>query len=151
MNVTKNESKDRQLHIEDYLQMVSAEQKEYAEVSAHSRITENNDIITDFQTDELLEQILQPDNLNKAYKKVKSNKGAGGIDGMSVDELLTFLKDNQKLLVQKLKDGKYKPNPVRRVEIPKETKGETRKLGVPTVVDRVFQQAIAQVLSQIYC
>jgi group II intron reverse transcriptase/maturase len=81
---------------------------------------------------------------------VKSNKGAGGVDGMSVDELLTFLKDNQKKLVQKLKDGKYKPNPVRRVEIPKETKGETRKLGVPTVVDRVFQQAITQVLSPIY-
>jgi len=150
MNVTKSEIKDRQLHIEDYLQMVSAEQKEYAEVSAHSKITENNDIITDFQTDELLEQILQSDNLNKAYKKVKSNKGAGGVDGMSVDELLTFLKDNQKKLVQKLKDGKYKPNPVRRVEIPKETKGETRKLGVPTVVDRVFQQAITQVLSPIY-
>ena len=150
MNVTKNEIKDRQLHIEDYLQMVSAEQKEYAEVSARSRITENNDIITDFQTDELLEQILQSDNLNKAYKKVKSNKGACGVDGMSVDELLTFLKDNQKQLVQKLKDGKYKPNPVRRVEIPKETKGETRKLGVPTVVDRVFQQSITQVLSPIY-
>ena len=150
MNVTKNESKDRQLHIEDYLQMVSAEQKEYAEVSAHSRITENNDIITEFQTDKLLEQILQSDNLNKAYKKVKSNKGAGGVDGMSVDELLTFLKNNQKLLVQKLKAGKYKPNPVRRVEIPKETKGETRKLGVPTVTDRVFQQAITQVLSPIY-
>jgi len=150
MNVTKNEIKDRQLHIEDYLQMVSAEQKEYAEVSAHSRITENNDIITDLQTDSLLDVILQSDNLNKAYKKVKSNKGAGGVDGMSVDELLLFLKDNQKQLVQKLKDGKYKPNPVRRVEIPKETKGETRKLGVPTVVDRVFQQAITQVLSPIY-
>jgi len=150
MNVTKNGIKDRQLHIEDYLQMVSAEQKEYAEVSARSRITENNDIITDFQTDKLLEQILQSDNLNKAYKKVKSNKGAGGVDGMGVDELLTFLKDNQKLLIQKLKDGKYKPNPVRRVEIPKETKGETRKLGVPTVVDRVFQQAITQVLSPMY-
>jgi len=150
MNVTKNESKDRQLHNGGYLQMVSAEQKEYAEVSAHSRITENNDIITDFQTDKLMEQILQSDNLNKAYKKVKSNKGAGGVDGMSVDELLMFLKDNQKQLVQKLKDGKYKPNPVRRVEIPKETKGEYRKLGVPTVVDRVFQQAITQVLSPIY-
>src|SRR5690554_3211677 len=150
MNVTKNEIKDRQLHIEDYLQMVSAEQKEYAEVSAHSRITENNDIITEFQTDKLLEQILQSDNLNKAYKKVKSNKGAGGVDGMSVDELLTFLKDNQKKLIQKLKDGKYKPNPVRRVEIPKETKGKIRKLGISTVVDRVFQQAITQVLSPIY-
>ena len=109
MNVTKNEIKDRQLHIEDYLQRVSVEQKEYAEVSAHSRIAENNDIIIDFQTDELMEQILQSENLNKAYKKVKSNKGAGGVDGMRVDELLTFLKDNQKQLIQKLKDGKYKP------------------------------------------
>ena len=150
MNVTKNELKDRQLHKEGYLQRVSAEQKEYAEASTHSRITENNHTITDFQTDELLEQILQPENLNKAYKKVKSNKGAGGVDGMSVDELLTFLKDNKKQLIQKLKDGKYKPTPVRRVEIPKETKGEVRKLGVPTVVDRVFQQAMAQVLSPIY-
>ena len=150
MNVTKDGFKNRQLHIEDYLQMVYAEQKEYAEVFAHQRITENNDIITDFQTDNLMEQILHKDNLNKAYKKVKSNKGAGGIDGMSVDELLGFLKDNQKHLIQQIKDGKYKPNPVRRVEIPKETKGEFRKLGVPTVVDRVFQQAITQVLSPIY-
>ena len=150
MNVTKNECKDRQLHNEDYLQMVSAEQKEYAEVSACSRITENNDIITDFQTDKLMEQILQSDNLNKAYKKVKSNKGAGGVDEMSVDELLTFLKANQKQLVQKLRDGQYKPNPVRRVEIPKETRGKFRKLGVPTVVDRVFQQAITQVLTPMY-
>ena len=64
MNVTKDGFKDRQLHIEDYLQMVSAEQKEYAEVSAHQRIAENNDIITDFQTDKLMEKILsnpQPD------------------------------------------------------------------------------------------
>ena len=150
MNVTKDGFKDRQLHIEDYLQKVSAEQKEYAEVSAHQRIAENNDIITDFQTDNLMERILHKDNLNKAYKKVKSNKGAGGIDGMSVDELPGFLKDNQRHLIQQIKDGKYKPNPVRRVEIPKETKGEFRKLGVPTVVDRVFQQAITQVLSPIY-
>lgn len=150
MNVTNDGFKDRQLHIEDYLQMVSAERKEYAEVSAYQRITENNDIITDFQTDKLMEKILQVDNLNKAYKKVKSNKGACGVDGMNVDELLPFLKDKQKQLVQMLKDGKYKPNPVRRVEIPKEIKGEFRKLGVPTVVDRVFQQAITQVLSPIY-
>ena len=150
MNVTNDGFKDRQLHIEDYLQMVSAEQKEYAEVSAHQRIAENNRIITDLQMDGLLEQILQTDNLNTAYKKVKSNKGAGGVDGMSVDELLPFLRNNQKQLIQKLRDGKYKPNPVRRVEIPKETKGEFRKLGVPTAVDRVFQQAITQVLTPIY-
>ena len=150
MNVTNDRVKDRQLHIEDYLQMVSAESKEYAEVSACRRIAENNRIITDFQTDRLMEKILQPTNLNNAYKRVKSNKGAGGVDGMNVDELLPFLRDNQKQLIQQLKDGKYKSNPVRRVEIPKETKGETRKLGVPTVVDRVFQQAITQVLSPVY-
>ena len=104
--------------------MVSAEQKEYAEVSAHQRIAENNDIITDFQTDKLMEKILSNDNLNQAYKKVKSNKGAGGVDGMNVDELLSFLRDNGTQLKQQLMEGKYKPNPVRRVEIPKETKGE---------------------------
>ena len=99
MKVTKDGIKDRQIHIEDYLQMVSTEQKEYAEVSAHTRIAENNSIITDISdgtkgsTDELMEKILQSDNLNKAYKKVKSNKGAGGIDGMSVDELLGFLEE----------------------------------------------------------
>ena len=131
MNVTNDRFKDRQLHIEDYLQMVSAEQKEYAEVSAW------------------LEKILQPANLNNAYKKVKSNKGAGGVDGMSVDELLPFLRDNQEQLIQQLKDGKYKPNPVRRVEIPKETKGGFRKLGVPAVAGRVFQQAVTQVLSPV--
>jgi Retron-type reverse transcriptase len=150
MNVTKDGFKDRQLHIEDYLQVVSAEQKEHAEVSVHQRIAENNDIITNFHTDGLLERILHRDNLNNAYKKVKSNKGAGGVDGMSVDELLTYLKDNQKQLIQKIRDGKYKPNPVRRVEIPKEEKGKVRELGIPTVVDRVIQQAITQVLSPIF-
>ena len=69
MNVTKDGFKNRQLHIEDYLQMVSAEQKEYAEVSAHQRITENNDIITDFQTDNLMEQILHKDNLTEKITK----------------------------------------------------------------------------------
>lgn len=156
MNVTKDGYKDRQLHNEGYPQKVSGEQKEYAETSAHTRIAENNDIITNFSegtigsADNLLERILQKDNLNAAYKKVKSNKGAGGVDGMSVDELLTFLRDNQEQLIQEIRNGRYKPNPVRRVEIPKETKGEFRKLGVPTVVDRVIQQAITQVLTPIY-
>jgi len=150
VKVTNDGLKDRQLHIEGYLQMVSAEQKEYAEVSAHQKIIENNDIIADFQMNKLMEKILQAGNLNDAYKKVKSNKGTGGVDGMEVAELLLYLKDNGKQLIQRLKDGKYKPNPVRRVEIPKETKGEYRKLGVPTVVDRVFQQEITQVLTPIY-
>lgn len=114
------------------------------------KITETNVISRCVRTDKLLELILRSENLNQAYLKVKSNKGAGGVDGMKIDELLSFLKDNRESLIQKLKEGKYKPNPVRRVEIPKETKGDFRKLGVPTVVDRVIQQAITQVLSPLY-
>jgi len=150
MNVTKDGFKDRQLHMDDYLQMVSAEQREYAEVSVYQRITENNDTITDFWTDNLLELILRKDNLNKAYKRVKSNRGKGGIDGMQVDELLPYLRENQRELIQKIRSGKYKPNPVRRVEIPKEEKGKVRMLGIPTVVDRVIQQAIAQELTPLF-
>ena len=150
MNVTESRFKNRQLHMEDYLQMLSAEQKEYAEVFDYSKITEKSGIITDYWTNNLLDLILRKDNLNKAYKQVKSNKGAGGIDGMQVDELLPYLRENQDTLIQEIRIGKYRPNPVRRVEIPKETKGEVRKLGVPTVVDRVIQQAITQELTPIY-
>ncbi|MEE3496847.1 MAG: group II intron reverse transcriptase/maturase [Butyrivibrio sp.] len=150
MNVTESRFKNRQLHMEDYLQMVSAEQKEYAEVFDYSKITEKSGAITNYWTDNLLDLILRKDNLNKAYKRVKANKGKGGIDGMQVDELLPYLRENQETLIQEIKGGKYKPNPVRRVEIPKETKGEFRKLGVPTVVDRVIQQAITQELTPIY-
>ena len=150
MNVTESGFKNRQLHMEDYLQMVSAEQKEYAEVFDYSKIAEKSGVITDYWTNNLLDLILRKDNLNEAYKQVKRNKGKGGIDGMQVDELLPFLRENQETLIQEIREGRYKPNPVRRVEIPKEAKGEFRKLGVPTVVDRVIQQAIAQELSPIY-
>ena len=150
MNITKYGEENRKLQKEGYLQRVFAEQKEYAEVLIHTKITENNHVIADYQDTGLLEQILQKDNLNKAYKKVKSNKGAGGVDKMSVDELLTYLRNNKENLIEQIRDGKYKPNPVRRVEIPKEEKGKVRELGIPTVVDRVIQQGITQVLSPIY-
>ena len=150
MKATESGFNNRQLHIEDYLQMASAEQKEYAEVLDHSKIAEKSGVITDYWTENLLELILRKDNLNKAYKQVKSNKGSGGIDGMQIDELLPYLRKNQETLIREIREGKYKPNPVRRVEIPKETKGEYRKLGVPTVVDRVIQQAITQELTPIY-
>lgn len=135
---------------EGYPQIVSAEQKGYVEAYTSSRITENNIINTDLSTEGLLEKILDRNNLNNAFRKVKSNKGAGGVDGMGVDELLQYLKDNKDNLVQSIRDGKYHPNPVRRVEIPKEEKGKVRKLGIPTVVDRVIQQAITQVLTPIF-
>jgi len=150
MNVTENGIKYSQPQKEGYLQKISAEQERYAEVYAPSRITENNITNTDLSAEGMLEEILDKDNMNKAFKRVKSNKGAGGIDGMEVDELLRHLKENGQQLTQAIKDGKYRPNPVRRVEIPKEEKGKIRKLGIPTVVDRVVQQAIAQVLSPIF-
>ena len=147
---TRHGIKYRQLHMEDYLREIPAEQGKVTGVYAHEWITGNPDTNTDFWTDNLLDTILRSDNLNAAYKKVKSNQGAGGIDGMQVDELLPYLRDHQAELVERLRRGKYKPNPVRRVEIPKEEKGKVRKLGVPTVVDRVIQQAIAQELTPIY-
>ena len=99
--------------------------------------------------DGLLEFILSPANLNAAYKKVKSNKGSGGIDGMSTEGLLPYLREHGPELVASLREGTYKPNPVRRVEIPK-ANGKKRGLGIPTVVDRVVQQAISQVLEVLY-
>lgn len=146
---TKDGFKDRQLHIEDYLCEIPAERGREAGVSVYQRIAGDDDIITDFWTNNLLELITRKENLNKAYLQVKRNKGAGGIDGMQVDELLPYLRGHQSELIQQLREGKYKPNPVRRVEIPKEG-GKTRKLGIPTVVDRVVQQAIAQELTPLY-
>ena len=97
----------------------------------------------------LLERILDRNNLNLAYKRVKSNKGSHGADGMKVDELLSFLKQNGEAIKQKLLEGTYRPTPVRRVEIPKPD-GGVRLLGIPTVLDRWIQQAISQVLSPIF-
>ena len=82
----------------------------------------------DFWTDNLLDTILRSDNLNGAYKRVKANRGSSGIDGMQVDEFLPYLRDHRDELVRQLRDGKYKPNPVRRVEIPKEEKGKVQKV-----------------------
>jgi group II intron reverse transcriptase/maturase len=97
----------------------------------------------------LLEKILEPGNLNLAYKRVKANKGSHGVDGMAVGELLYYLKQNGELIRQAVLKGTYCPKPVRRVEIPK-SDGGIRLLGIPTVLDRVIQQAIAQVLSPIF-
>ena len=97
----------------------------------------------------MLEEITARDNLNKAFKKVRQNRGAGGVDRMEVDELLPYLKAHGEEIRRSILDGSYRPNPVRRVEIPKEN-GKTRGLGIPTAVDRVIQQAIAQVLTPVY-
>lgn len=127
----------------------SAEHEGYDGAPTETRITENNTTNADRVKKGLLEDILSADNLNKAYKRVKSNKGAHGVDGMEVEHLLQYLKDNGDELTKSILDGNYRPNPVRRVEIPKDN-GKMRKLGIPTAVDRIVQQAIAQRLSPMF-
>jgi RNA-directed DNA polymerase len=112
-------------------------------------ITENNLTDTDRLGYGMLEYILSPSNLNAAYLRVKRNKGAGGVDKMEVESLKDYLVANKDELVTLILRGKYRPNPVRRVEIPKDN-GQKRQLGIPTVVDRVVQQAIAQALMPLY-
>ena len=141
--------KHRQPQDGGYPQKVSAEQRGYAEACGPRKIAETDITNANQQTEGLLELILAKENLNRAYKQVKRNKGAGGIDGMQVDELLPYLRENREKFLQNLRDGKYRPKPVRRVEIPKEN-GKTRKLGIPTVMDRLVQQAIGQVLTPIF-
>ncbi|MHC1731037.1 MAG: group II intron reverse transcriptase/maturase [Bacteroidales bacterium] len=114
------------------------------------RITENNLTSNNHHTGNgLLEQILSPMNLNAAYKQVRRNKGSGGVDRMDVGSLKDYLVREKEELITSIERGQYRPNPVRRVEIPKEN-GKRRELGIPTVVDRVIQQSIAQQLSLLY-
>ena len=97
-----------------------------------------------------MEKICEPANLNRAYKRVKANKGAAGVDGMSVDKLYTWIVEHKRSLIESLLTGSYQPQPVRGVEIPKPGhKKEIRKLGIPSVVDRLIQQAIHQILEPI--
>jgi len=97
----------------------------------------------------LMDMILSRENLNRAYKKVVSNKGASGVDKMTVEELGKYIKENREKIVKSLRDRKYFPQPVRRVYIPK-SNGKQRPLGIPTALDRTIQQAIAQPISDIY-
>ena len=100
-------------------------------------------------TRSLMEQIVSKDNLNAAYLQVVRNKGAAGVDGMTVEELGAYLAENGENIRKQLRTRKYKPQPVRRVEIPKPD-GGTRNLGIPTVVDRFVQQAVTDVLKPIF-
>jgi len=97
----------------------------------------------------LMEVILRDENLDEAIKRVKSNKGVAGVDKMTVDEIDEYFKANKETVKKQILEKKYKPQPVKRVYIPK-SNGKKRPLGIPTVVDRVIQQAMAQILSKIY-
>jgi len=150
MKDTPRSGEYRQLHIEDLLNEDRQEAEGRAEVYSKAAMSEKEgDGATEKAGQDLLERILETDNMNAAYKQVKRNKGSHGIDGMTVEELFTYLKEHGEKLKETILMGKYKPQAVRRVEIPK-PEGGVRLLGIPTVVDRVIQQATAQVLTPIY-
>ena len=111
-----------------------------------SRVSTNGRRSNDMK---LMEVILRDENLDEAIKRVKSNKGVAGVDKMTVDEIDEYFKANKETIKKQILEKKYKPQPVKRVYISKPN-GKKRPLGIPTVVDRVIQQAVAQELSRIY-
>ncbi len=140
---------EKQKTTESCPQRNSAERERYEGAPTLIGIVGDELVEVQLTSDRMLEYILTPDNLNRAYRQVKANKGSGGIDRMEVDRLLPYLREHKDELIESLLGGGYRPNPVRRVEIPKDG-GKTRQPGIPTVVDRVIQQSISQVLSLVY-
>ena len=149
MKDTKNYDDSRKLHKEDYSQETKVELEDNEKVPNNlltSEMKENDRNVCDGM---LLEKILDKSNMNKAYENVKRNKGSHGIDGLTLDMLLEYLKEHGGKLREDILGGSYSPKAVRRVEIDKDN-GQKRKLGIPTVVDRVIQQSMLQVLSPIF-
>ncbi|MFC6202969.1 group II intron reverse transcriptase/maturase [Lactiplantibacillus nangangensis] len=133
----KTEQADRQ-------EMASLEDKVY--LGAHS-VTDGESTVQNGVP--FVDLVLARDNLNLAFKRVRRNKGAAGIDGMTIEQLSEYIYKHRDELLESLRNETYYPKPVKRVEIPKPD-GSTRKLGIPTVIDRMVQQAVVQVLSPIY-
>lgn len=125
------------------------ESDEYVGVQTFLEIKDEELVEVQLAENNLLAQILSPANLNAAYRQVVRNGGAGGVDKMGTSELLPYLNLHKDELLETIRNGKYRPKPVRRVDIPKDN-GKTRPLGIPTVVDRFVQQAISQVLITLY-
>ena len=140
---------DSQLTMWGLQGMVLAEQGEQLEASSVQRIIPAENANMHCPTD-LLERIVDKDNMRHAYGKVKANKGAAGIDKMGVAEMHEYFEQHSDELFNQIRCGKYTPSPVLRVEIPKKEKGKVRKLGIPTVVDRVVQQAIVTQLTPLF-
>jgi len=149
MKITKNYDESRKLHKEGYLLENKVELEDTKEVLSNSLTIDLRQDDRKAYDNRLLEKILDRENMNLAYKNVKRNKGSHGIDKLTIDELLTYLREHGAKLQKKILSGNYSPKAVRRVEIPKDN-GQIRKLGIPTVVDRVIQQSILQVLTPIF-
>lgn len=147
MKITDNEIKNRKQQRAGWVSEGNAEHENMMTALDSLKIAEQ--IIAITVPDKLMEEIVGHKNMMAACKRVIRNKGSHGIDGMSVKELMPYFIEHEEEIRESVLTGKYKPQPTRRVEIPKED-GSTRKLGIPTVMDRVIQQSIAQVLSPIY-
>jgi RNA-directed DNA polymerase len=146
---TKKYKESRQLPKGGYLHKDRVEPQSSAGAPSISSMSQSKENNVNEYNGRLLEKILEPANLNLAYKKVRANRGSSGVDGMTVEDLLEFLKQNGQKIRQQVLKGTYKPSPVQRVEIPKPD-GGSRMLGIPTVLDRVIQQAIAQILTPLF-
>lgn len=147
--ITKDDTVGSQLTFEDYLHEQTAEQGGSVGVSTHQNMIEENDAETGKYYD-LIECVLDPVNIAISIEKVKENKGAPGIDGMEVNELEQYFRVNLDMISDLIRNRRYKPQLVKRAWIPKEKQGEFRKLGIPTAQDRVIQEAMANVLVEIY-
>lgn len=149
MKATEDELEYRQLTLWDFMDTNPAEPEGDSGSVYCQRIAEDNNIIHDSREDSLLKWMTSREAMFEAARKVKSNKGKGGIDKMSVYELKPWLEKHYGELAEQIRRGNYKPNPVRRVVIPKGEPGKFRKLGIPTVIDRMVQQCIASELTPI--
>src|SRR5665648_508187 len=141
--------KQKTSYNEDSLDKIELDTRNKQGVFSDSSASSEEKTKSERDTETLLESIVTKRNLFEAYKRVKKNKGSHGIDGMRVDELLPYLETHANQVIESLLDGTYKPKPVRRVEIPKPD-GGIRLLGVPTVLDRMIQQAISLKLNDIF-
>jgi len=141
---------DRQQNIQGKLDFSSSPADEVREAGREE--TESLPVVhgpeSPASTNRLMEEICERENLKKALRRVKANKGSAGVDGMTVGKITGYLKQHWPAIREQLLNGTYEPKPVRRVEIPKPDGGGVRKLGIPSVLDRFIQQAVTQVLQR---
>src|SRR5215471_12642549 len=146
MNLRRDKRQNVQLKL-DFRATLTGEARKAETEAAESRpavhATENP-----ASTNRLMEEICERENLKEALRRVKANKGSAGVDGMTIDGITDYLKQHWPAIREQLLNGTYKPQPVRRVEIPKPDGGGVRRLGIPTVLDRFIQQAVMQVLQK---
>jgi len=151
LDKSKKLQRKQKTQYRDQVVEVEVELQGKSKVQSNFMVLPNRESVNDetFDTSMLLEEVLERNNMLLALKRVISNKGSHGVDGMKIDELREHIKKHWDTIKAKILESKYNPSPVRRVEIPK-VDGGVRLLGIPTVQDRLIQQAIAQILSRIY-